>query len=153
MAARSRSSTTAAGLAAFRRAVMASARRVELAPAERALLPLLQLGDAHPLPVVVGGVAEPFRHLVAVLDARPVLAPVVDGVQDLEVAGVFVGVVRILRRNHLLVQLLAGPDPRFHHPDRAIARGLPEEFVAIASTRVAALNAAYEAIEKGRRRR
>jgi DnaJ like chaperone protein len=42
---------------------------------------------------------------------------------------------------------------RENHPDRAIARGLPEEFVAIASTRVAALNAAYEAIEKGRRRR
>jgi DnaJ like chaperone protein len=42
---------------------------------------------------------------------------------------------------------------RENHPDRAIARGLPEEFIAIASTRVAALNAAYEAIEKGRRRR
>jgi DnaJ like chaperone protein len=42
---------------------------------------------------------------------------------------------------------------RENHPDRAIARGLPEEFVAIASTRVAALNAAYEVIEKGRRRR
>ena len=41
---------------------------------------------------------------------------------------------------------------RDNHPDRAIARGLPEEFVAIASTRVAALNSAYEAIEKGRRR-
>jgi DnaJ like chaperone protein len=41
---------------------------------------------------------------------------------------------------------------RENHPDRAIARGLPEEFVAIASTRVAALNAAYEAIERGRRR-
>jgi DnaJ like chaperone protein len=41
---------------------------------------------------------------------------------------------------------------RDNHPDRAIARGLPEEFVAIASTRAAALNAAYEAIEKGRRR-
>jgi DnaJ like chaperone protein len=42
---------------------------------------------------------------------------------------------------------------RENHPDRAIARGLPEEFVAIASTRVAALNAAYETIEKGHRRR
>jgi DnaJ like chaperone protein len=41
---------------------------------------------------------------------------------------------------------------RENHPDRAIARGLPEEFVAIASTRAAALNAAYETIEKGRRR-
>jgi DnaJ like chaperone protein len=42
---------------------------------------------------------------------------------------------------------------RENHPDRAIARGLPEEFVAIASNRVAALNAAYETIEKGRRSR
>jgi DnaJ like chaperone protein len=42
---------------------------------------------------------------------------------------------------------------RENHPDRAIARGLPEEFVAIASTRVAALNAAYETIERGHRRR
>jgi len=42
---------------------------------------------------------------------------------------------------------------RDNHPDRAIARGLPEEFVAIASTRVAALNAAYETIERGHRRR
>ncbi|MGN6466965.1 MAG: TerB family tellurite resistance protein [Rhizobiaceae bacterium] len=41
---------------------------------------------------------------------------------------------------------------RENHPDRAIARGLPEEFVAIASTRVAALNTAYEAIERGRGR-
>jgi DnaJ like chaperone protein len=42
---------------------------------------------------------------------------------------------------------------RENHPDRAIARGLPEEFVAIASTRVAALNTAYETIERGYRRR
>jgi DnaJ like chaperone protein len=42
---------------------------------------------------------------------------------------------------------------RENHPDRAIARGLPEEFIAIASTRIAALNAAYETIERGRRRR
>jgi DnaJ like chaperone protein len=42
---------------------------------------------------------------------------------------------------------------RENHPDRAIARGLPEEFIAIASNRVAALNTAYEAIERGRRRR
>ena len=41
---------------------------------------------------------------------------------------------------------------RENHPDRAIARGLPEEFVAIASTRVAALNTAYEEIERGRGR-
>ncbi|MDN5927974.1 MAG: DnaJ family molecular chaperone [Hyphomicrobiales bacterium] len=42
---------------------------------------------------------------------------------------------------------------RENHPDRAIARGLPEEFVAIASNRVAALNTAYETIERGQRRR
>jgi DnaJ like chaperone protein len=38
-----------------------------------------------------------------------------------------------------------------HHPDRLIARGLPEEFVRIATTRVAAINAAYELIEKSAR--
>lgn len=37
-----------------------------------------------------------------------------------------------------------------NHPDRMIARGVPEEFVAIANTRLAALNAAYEQIEKDR---
>jgi len=36
-----------------------------------------------------------------------------------------------------------------NHPDRVIARGLPAEFVAIATTRVAAINAAYEIIERG----
>ena len=36
-----------------------------------------------------------------------------------------------------------------NHPDRVIARGLPEEFVAIATTRIAAINAAYELIERG----
>lgn len=38
-----------------------------------------------------------------------------------------------------------------NHPDRLIARGLPEEFVAIATTRIAAINAAYELIERGLR--
>jgi DnaJ like chaperone protein len=38
-----------------------------------------------------------------------------------------------------------------NHPDRLIARGVPEEFIAIATTRVAALNAAYELIERGLR--
>lgn len=38
-----------------------------------------------------------------------------------------------------------------NHPDRLIARGLPEEFIKIATTRVAAINAAYELIEKGLR--
>jgi len=34
------------------------------------------------------------------------------------------------------------------HPDRLIARGVPPEFIAIATERVAALNSAYETIEK-----
>lgn len=38
-----------------------------------------------------------------------------------------------------------------NHPDRLIARGLPAEFIAIATTRLAAINAAYEIIEKGLR--
>lgn len=40
-----------------------------------------------------------------------------------------------------------------NHPDRLIARGVPAEFLAIATTRLAAINAAYEMIEKGRRAR
>jgi DnaJ like chaperone protein len=36
-----------------------------------------------------------------------------------------------------------------NHPDRLIARGLPQEFIAIATTRLAAINTAYELIEKG----
>lgn len=38
-----------------------------------------------------------------------------------------------------------------NHPDRLIARGLPAEFIAIATTRIAAINAAYEIIERGLR--
>jgi DnaJ like chaperone protein len=38
-----------------------------------------------------------------------------------------------------------------NHPDRVMARGLPAEFVAIATTRLAAINAAYELIERGAR--
>ncbi|MDI7863773.1 DnaJ family molecular chaperone [Rhizobiaceae bacterium n13] len=38
-----------------------------------------------------------------------------------------------------------------HHPDRLIARGVPAEFQAIANDRMAALNAAYAAIQKERR--
>ena len=34
------------------------------------------------------------------------------------------------------------------HPDRLIARGVPEEFLAIANSRMAALNLAFAAIEK-----
>lgn len=35
-----------------------------------------------------------------------------------------------------------------NHPDKVIARGLPQEFIKIATTRVAAINAAYEMIER-----
>ncbi|MBL8583223.1 MAG: DnaJ family molecular chaperone [Rhizobiaceae bacterium] len=38
-----------------------------------------------------------------------------------------------------------------NHPDRLIARGVPQEFVAIATTRLAAINGAYEVIEKALR--
>ena len=36
-----------------------------------------------------------------------------------------------------------------NHPDRLIARGVPEEFIKIATTRIAAINNAYETIERG----
>ncbi len=42
---------------------------------------------------------------------------------------------------------------RESHPDKLIARGVPEEFIAIANGRMAALNAAYETIERAHRRR
>jgi DnaJ like chaperone protein len=35
-----------------------------------------------------------------------------------------------------------------HHPDKLIARGVPEEFVRIATDRLAAINAAYESIPR-----
>jgi DnaJ like chaperone protein len=35
-----------------------------------------------------------------------------------------------------------------NHPDRLIARGLPQEFIRIATKRLAAINAAYEMIER-----
>ena len=38
-----------------------------------------------------------------------------------------------------------------NHPDRLIARGLPAEFIAIATDRLAAINRAWERIEKERR--
>jgi len=38
-----------------------------------------------------------------------------------------------------------------NHPDRLIGRGLPAEFIAIATSRIAAINAAYEAIERAQR--
>jgi len=37
-----------------------------------------------------------------------------------------------------------------NHPDKAIARGVPEEFVAIANEKLAAINEAYEEIRKER---
>jgi len=40
-----------------------------------------------------------------------------------------------------------------HHPDRLIARGVPEEFVRVATDRLAAINAAYEAIPRPARER
>jgi DnaJ like chaperone protein len=40
---------------------------------------------------------------------------------------------------------------RDHHPDKALARGMPEEFVAIANQRLAAINAAYDEIEREKR--
>ncbi len=39
---------------------------------------------------------------------------------------------------------------RIHHPDRAIAEGLPEDFVAIATAHMARINAAFETIAKAR---
>ena len=36
------------------------------------------------------------------------------------------------------------------HPDREIARGLPAEAIAIATRRLAAINAAWDAIERER---
>jgi DnaJ like chaperone protein len=38
-----------------------------------------------------------------------------------------------------------------NHPDRFIARGLPADFIAIANDRLAAINRAYEQIERQRR--
>jgi DnaJ like chaperone protein len=35
-----------------------------------------------------------------------------------------------------------------NHPDRAIARGLPNEFIAIANRRMAAINDAFSSIER-----
>nr|WP_255720701.1 DnaJ family molecular chaperone [Acuticoccus kalidii] len=35
-----------------------------------------------------------------------------------------------------------------HHPDRLIARGVPEEFLRVATDRLASINAAYEAIQR-----
>src|SRR5690606_24718961 len=39
-----------------------------------------------------------------------------------------------------------------NHPDRLIARGIPEEFLGIASSRLAAINGAYETTERSMQR-
>ena len=38
-----------------------------------------------------------------------------------------------------------------NHPDRLIARGIPEECIALATERMAAINGAWERIERERR--
>jgi DnaJ like chaperone protein len=38
-----------------------------------------------------------------------------------------------------------------NHPDKLIARGVPKEFVEIATKKLAAINAAYEEIKQSRR--
>jgi DnaJ like chaperone protein len=38
-----------------------------------------------------------------------------------------------------------------NHPDRMIARGVPPEFVSLATKKVAAINAAYQEVAKERR--
>lgn len=42
---------------------------------------------------------------------------------------------------------------REHHPDRLIAQGLPKEFVDIAQEKMAAINAAYDRIERDQKAR
>jgi DnaJ like chaperone protein len=37
-----------------------------------------------------------------------------------------------------------------NHPDKLMARGVPKEFIAIATEKVAAINEAYGQIAKGR---
>ena len=37
-----------------------------------------------------------------------------------------------------------------HHPDRLIAKGVPEELIGVATGRMAAINRAYERITKRR---
>lgn len=39
---------------------------------------------------------------------------------------------------------------REHHPDRAVAQGLPKEFIELANNKLAAINDAYDQIEKHR---
>ena len=37
---------------------------------------------------------------------------------------------------------------REHHPDMLVAKGMPQEFIELANGRMAAINAAYDQIEK-----
>ena len=37
-----------------------------------------------------------------------------------------------------------------HHPDALMAKGMPEDFIAVANQKMAAINAAYDTIEKAR---
>ncbi len=37
-----------------------------------------------------------------------------------------------------------------HHPDRLMAKGVPEELIVMATTRVAAINSAYDLIARAR---
>ena len=90
-------------------------------------------------------VAEIFRMKESRFDeimARHVHA---DGVDPYKVLGVSPkdDFADIRRRYRVLVSE--------NHPDTLFARGVPQEFHAIANDRMAALNAAYEAIEKERR--
>lgn len=39
---------------------------------------------------------------------------------------------------------------REHHPDRLVAKGVPQEFIEVASARMAAVNKAYEAVREAR---
>ena len=39
---------------------------------------------------------------------------------------------------------------RENHPDTLVAKGMPQEFIDIANQRMAAINAAYDTIEKKR---
>ncbi|MEW5421269.1 TerB family tellurite resistance protein [Amorphus sp. 3PC139-8] len=67
-----------------------------------------------------------------------------DGVDPYMVLGVEPGVDDATLKRHyrrLVVE---------HHPDRLIARGVPHEFIDIANDRLAAINAAYEQIQRER---
>lgn len=118
--------------------------------------------------------------LMDVMDGLFVIATADGAVHDLEMA-YLENVASILGFDHLEFERIAaryviseGSDPylvlgvsradtieairrryralvREHHPDRAIARGVPPEMVAIAHERLAAINAAFERIEYEKR--